>query len=417
MVENVFGRYLVAPVLSWQISDRTKLTLEAEYLYAAQPFDQGIPAVGSVLPNPNGKISRSRYVGEPSDADIRQAYRIGYNLEHSFSKNWEVRSAFQGHFFLRNTPRHVYSVGVLDDRTISRTFQAANDYYNVYNLDNYIVGRFATGGIQHQLVTGFNISRTETLFSSFTRSTAPLDLFNPVYGQPLGSPTDPRKDLTTQDQLGIYIQDQITLAENLKLLLGGRFDIASQKGEDFIASTSSFQQDEAFSPRVGIVYQPIKPISLYASYSRGFEQDIGRSFDNTVFQPERTTQYEVGVKADLSERLSATLAFYDLTRSNVETTDPRNPDFSIQTGEQNSQGIELDVSGEILPGWNIFAGYAYTNATITKDNTFAVGNRLNNVPEHSLNLWTTYEIQSGNFKWLGLSLGLFYIGDACGELR
>ena len=73
----------------------------------------------------------------------------------------------------------------------------------------------------------------------------------------------------------------------------------------------------------------------------------------------------------------STLAFFDLTRSNVLTTDPTNPNFSIQTGEQNSQGIELDVRGEILPGWSVIASYAYTDTRITEDNEFEVGNRLN----------------------------------------
>lgn len=133
-------------------------------------------------------------------------------------------------------------------------------------------------------------------------------------------------------------------------------------------------------------------------------------------KPERGTQYEVGIKADVSNRLSATLAFYDLTRTNVLTADPNNPLNTIPVGEQISRGIEFDISGEILPGWNIIAGYAYTNARITKDNSPNQGNRINNVPYNSFNLWTTYELQSGNLKGLGFGLGLFYSGDRQGDL-
>lgn len=187
------------------------------------------------------------------------------------------------------------------------------------------------------------------------------------------------------------VQDQITLTDNLNLLLGS---------------------GDAFSPRLGIVYQPIPDISLYASYSRSFTPTIGTAVDGSSFQPERGTQYEIGVKADLNDRLATTLALYDLTRSNVATEDPNNPGFRIQTGEQRSQGIELTIGGEVLPGWNIIAGYAYTDTRITEDNTFDEGNRLY-APEHAFNLWTTYQIQSGNLQGLRIGIGLFFEGLRC----
>lgn len=124
----------------------------------------------------------------------------------------------------------------------------------------------------------------------------------------------------------------------------------------------------------------------------------------------------MGIKGDISNRLSTTLAFYDVTRSNVLTNDPVNTDFSIQTGEQGSKRVEFSIGGEILPGWNIIAGYAYTDAEITKDNTYTVGNLLDNVPKHSFNLWTSYEIQSNRFKGLGFGMGLLYVGKRQGDL-
>ena len=177
------------------------------------------------------------------------------------------------------------------------------------------------------------------------------------------------------------------------------------------------QSDTAFSPRVGIVYQPIEPISIYASYARSFTPTIGTSASGEDFSPERGTQYEIGVKADINNRLSATLALFDLTRSNVTTEDPDNPFFEIQTGEQNSQGIELDVNGEILPGWNIIAGYAYTDAQVIEDNSIPEGNRLRNAPENAFNLWTTYEIQQGNLQGLGFGLGFNFVDERPGDLE
>ncbi|MEH2081941.1 MAG: TonB-dependent receptor [Nostoc sp.] len=109
-------------------------------------------------------------------------------------------------------------------------------------------------------------------------------------------------------------------------------------------------------------FSPIEPISLYTSYSSSFVPVIGNAVDNSVFEPQRGTQYEVGVKADLSDRLSATLAAYQIAKTNVLTTDLNNPSFSIQVGEQRSRGVELDIAGEILTGWKIIAAYAYTDA-------------------------------------------------------
>ncbi|KAM3091329.1 TonB-dependent siderophore receptor [Phormidesmis sp. 146-35] len=182
------------------------------------------------------------------------------------------------------------------------------------------------------------------------------------------------------------------------------------------------QKDGAFSPRIGIVYQPSQTVSLYASYSQSFRPTIGRNPDsNQAFEPTRGTQYEVGVKADfLNGKLSATLAAYNLTKENVLTPDP-NPDlaiqgFNVQVGKQRSRGIELDVAGELLPGWKLIASYALTDATVAADNSIPVGNRLKNAPQNQASLWTTYEIQKGDLKGLGFGLGLFYVGERQGDL-
>ncbi|MBN4006073.1 TonB-dependent siderophore receptor [Nostoc sp. LPT] len=412
-------RYAVAPTLTWLVSDQTKLTLSGEYLDTITPYDSGLPAIGTLLSNPNGKIPRNRFVGDTADDNNFRAYRISYDFEHRFSDKWLLRTAFQASFL--NLDRvYFLGTGFSDNRNLSRLYVQSDYDDKAYNLDTYTVGKFATGTIQHQMVTGINLSRRDIDSKDLASATTSLDLFNPVYGQPLGLRTNvlPPQRKFRADTLGIYVQDQITLAENLKLLLGGRFDIASQKGEALLVSLQSktaFEQDEAFSPRVGIVYQPIPPISLYASYSRSFLQP-GTIFNNgTLFKPERGTQYEVGIKADLSDRLSTTLAFYDLTRTNVLTTDPRNSLLSIETGKQRSQGIELDLSGQILPGWNMIAGYAYTDARVEEDTTYP-GKLLNNVPKHSFNFWTTYEIQSGSLQGLGLGLGFFFTGDRQGDL-
>jgi len=115
--------------------------------------------------------------------------------------------------------------------------------------------------------------------------------------------------------------------------------------------------------------------------------------------------------------LITNLAAYEITRSNLAVTDPDNPNFSIPSGEQRSRGVELDVTGQILPGWNLIASYAYTDARVTKDDNLQPGNLLDGVPFNSASLWSTYEIQTGDFQGLGFGLGLFYVGERQGDLN
>ncbi|MGF1675346.1 MAG: TonB-dependent siderophore receptor [Rivularia sp. (in: cyanobacteria)] len=378
----------------------------------------GVPALGSVLFNPNGKISPNRNYNESNAIQQVNLGRIGYKLEHQFSDTWSLRNAFFASFFDLDVSNLAVPTGLQpDNRTLNRRLLNTTRDNTSYVLASDVTGKFSTGSIEHQLTIGFDFNDFYNRDTVTAIASSPIDIFNPVFGRPIDStPALEFDGGTNRTALGIYAQDQITIAENLKLLLGIRFDTFNQTVENRLGGTEQNQSENAFSPRVGIVYQPIPPISLYASYSQSFSPVDGRSFENAQFQPERGTQYEVGVKADLSDRLSATLAFYDLLLSNVLTDDPVNPNFSVQTGKQRSRGIEMNLSGEILPGWNIITGYAYTDARIEEDNALPIGNRLDNVPKHSFNLWTTYEIQAGNLKGLGFGLGLFYVGERQGDL-
>jgi iron complex outermembrane receptor protein len=412
-------QFTIAPVVSVAIGERTRFALEGEYTETDESNFLGLPAVGTVLPNPNGRIPRNRFVGSPDTVLNSQRSRVGYRLEHEFSDNWSLQNAFQARFFDRmylgtNGLRIGTSLDP-DNRTLNGIVFDEENNIDIYDLNVNLTGKFSIGSIEHQLVFGVDLGRYEQDASFFVAPAVPLDVFNPVYRPIFAGPYENVASLfNVTDTLGIYIQDQVTLASNLKLLLGGRFDLFEQTNQNLLTDTTTSQSGNAFSPRVGIVYQPIEPISVYASYSRSFAPVTGRSFEGDVFQPERGTQYEVGVKADLNERFSTTLALYELTRTGVTTADTRPGvppgQFEIQTGEQRSRGIELSFQGEIMPGWNIIAGYAYTDARLTEDNVIPVGSRLNGVPENALNLWTTYEIQQGSLQGLGFGLGLFYVG-------
>ncbi|MEH2424807.1 MAG: TonB-dependent siderophore receptor [Nostoc sp.] len=411
-------RFFVSPVVNWRIGKNTNLTFDSEYEDIQQSLGTGDDQIASatILPNPNGKIPINRYLGEPTDFLNRQLNRYNYNLEHRFNDNWSISNSFQAAFLtidLRETD--VSSLLEADNRTVERTqiTYSKPTEYEAYTLDTHVVGDFNTGSIKHKILLGFDLFRQTRSTGIIRTAAAPLDVFNPVYGQPLGD-TLGRIDIYTRDDaLGFYLQDQVTLANNLKLLVGGRYDLVENEYANRIASTASVQSDSAFSPRVGIVYQPITPVSLYASYSRSFEQVTGAGRDNSLFKPQLGTQYEVGVKTDLFDnKLSATLALYQLTLTNILTPDPIDPDnFEVQTGEQRSRGVELSVTGEILPGWNVIGFYGYTDARITKDNDLPVGNRVEGVPENVASLWTTYTFSTGSLKGFGGGIGFNYVGD------
>ena len=411
----------ISPVISIN-GERGSLTIEGDYIETKDSgFTPFVPVVGSVLPNPNGTIPRNRNVGEPSDEIDTTLTRIGYRLEHELSDTWTFRNSFLFSNSDYSDKRTFPGSLELDNRTLNRSYREFDFVSTSYNLATNVVGNFSTGSIQHELLFGVDLNSFENKTSSFRgANAAPIDIFEPVYGrtpEPLGPEFS---DTTITRSLGIYLQDQIDLTDNIIVLLGGRLDTFDQTSKDLSGNTETNLSDSAFSPRLGIVYQPIPALSLYASYTNSFTPGsgvilFGGSLDSAI-DPEQGQQYEIGINADLTVRLSATLALYDLTRTNVLTEDPDNPGFQIQTGEQNSQGIEFNLTGEILPGWNIYGGYAYTDARITEDNTFEVGNQIPNTPYHAFNLWTTYEIQEGDFQGLGAGLGAFFVGDRAGDL-
>ncbi|NEQ88698.1 MAG: TonB-dependent siderophore receptor [Moorea sp. SIO2I5] len=255
-----------------------------------------------------------------------------------------------------------------------------------------------------------------------------INIFNPVFDPRPDPANDPIlvDSFTQTDALGIYIQDQVNLLDNLKLLLGVRYETFEQ--ESVIGptgfnpnSSETSQNDDAFSPRFGLVYQPVEELSLYGSFSRSFAPNSGTTVDGSILEPERGEQFEIGARAELLEgRLTTNLALFNLTKQNVAAPDPNNFQFSVPIGEQRSRGIELDIAGEILPGWNIIANYAYTDAEITEDNNNAQGisnegNRLFGAPENNFNLWTTYDIQAGALEGLGFGVGFNYVSDRFGD--
>lgn len=410
-------RIFVAPVLSFELGRDTSLVLEGSYLRDSRNIYPGLPAVGTVLENPLGEVPRSRYLGEPDFSDVTyESFNIGYRLEHQFNENLRVRNAFRVEI-ADVLERDLLGLGALqdDNRTVNRDASTTSGGTTTYSLVTDVVGRANTGSVEHELLFGVDLRRQEESFELFFGSDT-IDLFDPDYGNRDFGLERGYDATQRRSYVGVYAQELISILDNLKLLLGARYDLANQEYIGRLEGESTlFQQDTQFSPRIGIVYQPIPPVSLYGSWSRSFFPlgDFGdRNADGTPFEPTTGEQFEVGVKTEfLDGRLAATLTAYEITRQNVLTDDPDRPNFRIQIGEQRSRGIEFDVAGEILPGWNLIASYTYIDAEITEDNSGNEGNRPKNVPLHSGSFWTTYEIQQGDLQGLGFGAGIFVVGD------
>jgi iron complex outermembrane receptor protein len=417
--EQDVDRLFVAPVLAWRLGENTTVTFDFTHLRDDRPIDRGLVAIGDGIAN----IPVQRILGEPNDIRSVRATSVGYRVEHNISEDWTLRNRFN-YFSSDNFDLHA-EPGDLNEETgiLERSYRYSDGYDEAYNLQADVTGRVTTGSIAHNLLFGADLS-LQTNRQNLRRlpegETPGINIFDPEYDV-IDRPdredfTSVANDYRAQTNLVVFLlQDLIEITDNLKLLLNGRLDIVNQDELNFSSGITSGQAVNAFSPTVGIVYQPIEPISLYANYARSFNPNFGIRADGSFIEPERGTQYEIGIRAELNGNLVASLAAYHLTKTNVATTDPDNPDFSIAIGEQRSQGIEFDIGGEILPGWNLIASYGYIDAEVTESNDIPEGSKIDGVPEHTASLWTAYELQSGSLQGLGFGVGLFYVGERQGD--
>ena len=412
-------RFLVSPTLTWDISPNTSINFYGQYTTGEETIDEGIPAIGDEVAD----IPRERFLGEDFSDSEQEQFNLGYTLNHQFSEDWSLRHALQ---YLQYEPIRFGPLSdSFDEETgeLERIEYFADGTYQRFFTNAEVVGKFNTGSVKHQLLFGTEYRHNaEDPSFQFSTPYTPINIFDPVYtGIPYEIAPEFFRD-DNVDTVGVYLQDQIELLPNLIVLAGVRFDSADQfrTEQDLGEPREEFEQtDSDFSPRFGVVYQPSEPISLYASYTTSFNPSFGasRNADDSTFDPETGRQFEVGVKADISEQLSFTFAAFDIRKQNVSTEDPENPLFSVQTGEVASRGIELNLGGEILPGWNITAAYTYLDAFVSEDNTDIVDNKLANAPDNQFSLWTNYEIQQGNLAGLGFGLGFLYLSDRFGDLE
>ncbi|HEU0183785.1 MAG TPA: TonB-dependent receptor [Blastocatellia bacterium] len=418
--------YFLAPSLLWRPTNTTTLLLTGEALRANGVSDYGIPAVG----NRPAPVPTSRFYGEPFNHYSNHPLQAAYLLHHNFSSRWSIENRFSyaraGNKYIEAFP---YALGS-DGRAVLRSVDSFGFPEDSRYSQTEAVGDFRTGALRHNLLFGLEFGWTNGYFLGAIADAPPIDLYQPVYGsvtreqayQAL-TPANPSyfafNIATRTNSIAGYVQDRIDLSSKLKFLVGARVERYKQKSEDRSSNSVDRLTNLATSPRVGLVFTPTQNTSLYFSYVRSFVPQPPSAFDKSgkTFEPSHARQYEVGVKRSaLAGRIAATVAAYWIEKDNVLTVDPTDPRFSLQTGTQRSKGIDLDIVGQILPGWNVWAAYAFNQAQITRDNTFPVGNFLTEAPRHSGNVWTSYEFSRGRIRGLGLGGGLYAIGAKQGDL-
>jgi catecholate siderophore receptor len=388
-------RYAINPTATINLSDATLMRFGYEYFNDERTVDRGVPSQ-------NGRpvrVDESTFVGNPAlsfgEATVSLA---NLTVLHDFSPNLRLRNHTSfGDYdkFYQNV--HANSAVSATGNVTLQAYNSGTERRNLFNQTD-VTWKIATGAIEHTLLGGVELGRQET-DNTRTPNTTPgtVNIANPTTFAPVtfGTPlqANNRVDL---DLSAVYLQDQMALSAQFQVIAGIRFDRFDLDFDDKRPANTDFsRKDDLVSPRLGAIYKPVEPVSLYASYSISYLPQSGDQFASltattAALEPEEFENIEVGAKWDLRSDLAFTAALYQLDRTNTTAIDPVTSQ-TVLTGEQRSKGIELGLGGTVMDRWEIMAGYAYQEAEITRTSTAApAGRTVALVPKHQVSLWNSY---------------------------
>ncbi len=422
-------RLAIAPSVAWRPTERTNLTLYASYMNEPDAGYYNNTFSPTVLTGAARAIvgTADFNIGEPNfDRFSRTQTFAGWHFEHAFDETWSVRQNFrymrlETDFQVVTRTATAAAIATLNRTGVmARTATAADESVDGYNADASVVARFNTGPLRHVALAGVDYQGARSHAELGFGGTAPsLNVFAPVYGLYVARPAVTQNTDQTYNQFGVFAQDQISW-EGLHLLLGIRQDWLDQETTQNLTRTTTSINADSFSWRVGLVYETPIGIAPYASYSTSFEPVSGTMAPQrggTGFSPTEAEQYEVGLRYQSPSRdMLVTLSGFQITQTNVLTTDPVYTNYSVQQGEVESRGIEVEGHFSPVPGLNLIASYTYLNTEVTRSNAGLVGNRPAGVPNSMANAWADYTIQEGNLL-AGLTVGggVRYIGSTYGD--
>lgn len=403
----------VSPVLSWDLAPGSNLEIELlaqdvdrpgrEPYFIRHPDFLRIP-INTQLGDPRNPLGAGGKI-------TRRLARVDFT--HLLDNGWKFRQGFYANNIHSDDTTIQGTSYDPATRLLSRRVRQVASYDRSRFSQTELSGTSSLAGLSHTWLVGVEIGRLTTGYGFIVAPYTPLDIFNPSYPGSAQGPLVvpfPGED-SGSDTRALYAQNLIDFGNGIKMLVGGRFDDLKSFSESRDPDVArSEQTDQAFSPRVGMVWQPRKDVSFYGSWSESFTPNRGRSRSGGTFDPQQGEQFEVGVKLDPTERLTLTAAVFQYLRQNVLTTDPSDTNFQIAVGEQRTRGLELEALGQLLPGWEVIASYNYLQAEITEDNRLPVGDRLVGVPRHSFGIFNKVSLARVGLTGWSVTAGISYAG-------
>ena len=410
----------INPTFTFKPSDKTKIVVGMEYFNDKRTNDRGIPSVDNGLKSYPYSTSRSTFFGNasqsPNEAIVKNGYAI---IDHTFDNSMSVKNT------TRFSDYDKYYQNVYANSSVQANGTLTIDgYYDNTQRQNFfnqtdLIYNFKTGSVSHKLLTGLEIGLQENQNYRIVNSgTDPTPLASNPFALLTFNSSRSRNAYTDISNQAIYLQDQIYLNEQFQIVTGLRYDQFKTKFNDSVTpSNSANVNDQFISPRAGLVYKPIEPVSLYTNYSLSYLPRTGEQLTSLTssiksFGPEKITNIEAGIKYDLLQSFSISSAIYRLERSNMTITDPSNSSNIIIVDGQVTKGFELGVAGKLFDSYSMYGGYTYQDAEITKNQgtgstQITSGTSLGHVPEHTFSLWNKYEM---NETW-SAALGVISRSD------
>jgi catecholate siderophore receptor len=396
----------------------TRLALGYEFFTDHRTADRGIPSFGS---GPVG-TSVETFFGDPaaSYSDVR-AHAATATVTRESARGPTLRNrtrfAYYDKFYQNVFPGAVNAAG---DQVSISAYNNATTRRNLFNQTD-LTSEVTTGSVRHTLLLGGEVGRQAT--GNF-RNTGYFDnsattVSAPVTRPTISAPVTYRQSATDADNHvvntvgSVYAQDQIALSTHWQLVAGVRYERFDVRYHNNRTDSTLSRVDWMLSPRAGLVFKPAEPLSFYASHSVSYLPSAGDQFSTLTnvtkaLEPERFTNYELGAKWDVADRLAITAAAYRLDRANTRAPDPTDPARTLQTGSQRSKGFELGVTGSVTSAWDIAGGYANQDAFITSTTAAAqTGAKVPLVPRHTLSLWNRVQVAP---SW-GAGLGVIHRSD------
>lgn len=416
-------RRLIAPSLTLHPSERTNLTLLADYQHDRTQWSQFLPANGTLYnTNPNGIIPVSVFVGEPgSDFVRRNQASVAYTGDHLFNDGWNLHSNYR-YQYINFKGQTIFGAGFdgASLTNVTRELFATPNVNRFNTVDNRALRRFSTGNWEQTVLLGYDYQHINTrATSSFLFGLNDIDIYHPVYGQtpiPTGAPFLDNNTLLQQH--GLYAQDQLKYRTHLILTLGGRQDFAKNDITNFLPAGDNFSHlDTRFTGRVGVTYLTDSGIAPYFAYSTSFLPNAGTfvvdpqtNLPTDPAKPSDARQIEGGVKLQpRSTNSFITASVFQINQTNVIVADANFN--SHQDGEARSRGVEIEGVASLSHGLNLHGGYTLTATDNVNDVTSAnIGKWLPQTPRNQVSAFSDYTRRGGRFAGVGGNFGVRFVG-------